>query len=188
MEEVTSKSDKSKSNIAMSLSRAQFSTQAHSMGKSLSRLRLRRQSMGFSSVAEIKPVERTSQLAVEFKRPPQIFFNTYQLEPGIKFRQYVIQNNIEQLLDEIFTDHTYNVQESTNLSLRLANDIMRQIKTLSYNRYRIIAVVTIGQKRAQSYNNAIAFIWDHERDVYINTQREVTSAFIQVTVFGVYLD
>lgn len=66
--------------------------------------------------------------------------------------------------------------------------MMRKIKTLGFNRYRIITIVTLGQKRAQSYNNALAFVWDHERDFYVNTQREEDSAFIQVTVLAVYLD
>jgi hypothetical protein len=70
----------------------------------------------------------------------------------------------------------------------LANDILHRIKVMGYNRYRIISIASIGQKRSQSYNNAVAFIWDHERDVYVNVQREVTTAFIQVTVFGIYLD
>lgn len=65
---------------------------------------------------------------------------------------------------------------------------MRKIKALQFNRYRIITVVTIGQRRAQSYNNAISFLWDHERDSYVDLEREVNSAFIQVTTFGVYLD
>lgn len=73
------------------------------------------------------------------------------------------------------------------MTIRLANELMRKLKNL-YNRYRIIAIVTIGQKRAQSYYNSIAFIWDYERDAYVNTHREVSSAFIQVTVLGIYLD
>lgn len=80
------------------------------------------------------------------------------------------------------------VQESPLVALRIAGEIVRQVKLVGFNRYRLITVVTLGQKRAQSYNNAVAFLWDHERDNYVNVQREVTSAFIQVTVFGIYLD
>lgn len=65
---------------------------------------------------------------------------------------------------------------------------MRKVKALSFNRYRVISVVTIGQRRAQSYNNAVTFLWDYDRDNYVDMQREVTTAFIQATVFGVYLD
>lgn len=82
----------------------------------------------------------------------------------------------------------YSLQESPALALRIASDIMKKVKSLNFNRYRVVSVVTLGQKRAQSYNNAITFLWDHERDSYVDMQREVTTAFIQATVFGVYLD
>ncbi|CAH4032203.1 dynein light chain Tctex-type protein 2B-like [Pieris brassicae] len=156
--------------------------------KSMSRLKVRRQSYGFGGVPGIRPVERTSNLAIEFKRPPLLFLPTYQLNPNYPFHVPTVQNAADDLLDEYFTDHKYNAQESPALALRLAGDLMRNLKAMQFNRYRIITVVTIGQKRAQSYNNAISFLWDHDRDNYIDRQREVNSAFIQVTVFGIYLD
>lgn len=65
---------------------------------------------------------------------------------------------------------------------------MRKIKLMQFNRYRIISVVTIGQKRSQCYNNALAFIWDYERDAYVDTHRETPTAFLQVTLLAIYLD
>ncbi|XP_047528231.1 dynein light chain Tctex-type 5-like [Vanessa atalanta] len=156
--------------------------------KSASRLKVRRQSYGFSGVPGIRPVERTSQVAIEFKRPPLSYLPTYQLEPSYPFHIPTVTKISDELLDEHFTGHKYNLQESPALALRLAGELMRKIKALQFSRYRVITVVSIGQKRAQCYNNAISFLWDHERDNYVNLQREVNSAFIQVTVFGVYLD
>lgn len=72
--------------------------------------------------------------------------------------------------------------------MRIAGEVMRKIKDLNFNRYRIITVVTIAQKRAQCFNNAITFLWDHERDSYVDLRREVNTAIIQVTTFGIYLD
>ncbi|XP_045491265.1 dynein light chain Tctex-type protein 2B-like [Colias croceus] len=156
--------------------------------KSMSRLKVRRQSYGFGGVPGIRPVERTSNIAIEFKRPVLMYFPTYQLTSNYPFHLPTVRKEIDELLDEHFTDHKYNVQESPSLALRLAGELMRKLKAIQFNRYRIITVVTIGQKRAQSYNNAISFLWDHERDNYVDVQREVNSAFIQVTAFGVYLD
>ncbi|XP_050345228.1 dynein light chain Tctex-type 5-like [Nymphalis io] len=156
--------------------------------KSASRLKFRRQSYGFSGVPGIRPTERTSQVAIEFKRPALSYLPTYQLEPSYPFHVPNVTKISDELLDEHFTEHKYNVQDSPALALRLAGELMRKIKALQFSRYRIITVVTIGQKRAQCYNNAITFLWDHERDNYVNVQREVNSAFIQVTTFGVYLD
>ncbi|CAK1582119.1 unnamed protein product [Parnassius mnemosyne] len=130
-----------KSKVSMQVLKSQSATREPTdFGpKSISRLRVRRTSFGFTGVPGIKPVDRTSQ-------------------------------------------------ESPTLAMRIAGEVMRKIKSLSFNRYRIITVVTIGQKRSQSYNNAVAFIWDHERDNYADVMREVSSAFIQITSFGIYLD
>ncbi|XP_053625218.1 dynein light chain Tctex-type protein 2B-like [Plodia interpunctella] len=156
--------------------------------KSLSRLKVRRASYGFSGVPGIRPVERTSQLAIEFKRPPMVYLPTYQLDPNVPFHIPSVRDAINESLDEHFTGHKYTAGESPGLTLRLAGEIMRKVKNMPFNRYRIISIVTLAQKRAQSYNNAVTFLWDHERDSYVDITRETTSAFIQVTVFGIYLD
>ncbi|XP_026758196.1 dynein light chain Tctex-type 5-like [Galleria mellonella] len=156
--------------------------------KSMSRMKVRRASFGFTGVPGIRPVERTSQLGIEFKRPPQLYLNTYQLDPYVKFHIPTVKFATDAILDEYFTEHKYNVQESPAIALRIAGELMRRVKTMPFNRYRIITVVTIGQKRAQSYNNAVSFLWDYERDNYVDVQREVATAFIQVTTFGIYLD
>ncbi|XP_013146146.1 PREDICTED: tctex1 domain-containing protein 2-like [Papilio polytes] len=155
---------------------------------SISRLRLRKASFGFTGVPGIRPIERTSQVGMEFRRPPLLYLNTYQLDPRTKFENEIVEIETNKILDETFTDHKYNDQETPNLALRIAGEVMRKIKDLNFNRYRIITVVTIAQKRAQCFNNAITFLWDHERDSYVDLRREVNTAIIQVTTFGIYLD
>ncbi|XP_026742832.1 tctex1 domain-containing protein 1-like [Trichoplusia ni] len=177
----------------VSMMAVKSTTQARSMAnvatKSMSRIKVRKQSYGFSGVAGIAPVGgRSSQSGLEFKRPALIFLNTYQLDSHFKFSVPAVRKVIDHVLDEYFTEHKYNLQESPAATMLIAGEILRDVKALGFNRYRILSVVTMGQKRSQCYNNAVAFLWDHERDNYVNTHREVTSAFIQVTVFGVYLD
>ncbi|KOB67991.1 Tctex1 domain-containing protein 4, partial [Operophtera brumata] len=147
--------------------------------RSMSRLRLRKPSYGFGGVPGIKPMERTSQLAIEFKRPPLLFLNTYQLDPSTRFHVPTVTQAANEVLDEHFTGHKYNGQESPAIAVRIAGDLMRRIKAMSFNRYRVIVVVTIGQKRAQSYINSISFLWDHERDNFVDVQRELPTVFIQ---------
>ncbi|KAI8435196.1 hypothetical protein MSG28_003553 [Choristoneura fumiferana] len=128
------------------------------------------------------------KLGIEFKRPPLMYFNTYQLDPRRFFHIANVTKLVEEMLDESFEGHKYNIMDSPALAIRLAGEIMRKLKTMDFERYRFISVVTIGQRRSQCYNNAITFLWDHERDAYVNVQRDVPTAFIQVTVFGIYLD
>ncbi|GBP34471.1 Tctex1 domain-containing protein 3 [Eumeta japonica] len=155
---------------------------------SMSRIKVRRQSYGFRHVAGTGPVDRSSQIAIEFRRPIMTYLNTYQLDPRSSFHIPKVKKIINKHLNEKFGDHRYHLQESPALAIRIAGEVMRELKQMQFNRYRIISVVTIGQKRAQSYNNAISFLWDHERDSYADVEKETCTAFIQVTVFAVYLD
>lgn len=79
-------------------------------------------------------------------------------------------------------------QDSPALVTRLAGELMRKVKNLHFNRYRVLSIVSMGQKRFQSYNNAITVLWDPDRDAYVDVQKESLTYFIQVTVFGIYLD
>ncbi|CAD0196658.1 unnamed protein product [Chrysodeixis includens] len=181
---------KSKVSMMLVKSNTQTKSTVTVAGKSMSRmLKSRKQSYGFSGVPGIQaPGGWTSQIGIEFKRPPLLFLNTYQLDSSFPFNPPAVEKIIDSILDVSFAEHKYNCQDSPATSLRIADDVMRETKSLGFNRYRIFSVVTIGQRRAQCYNNAVSFIWDHERDSYVNTQRENNSAFVQVTVFGVYLD
>ncbi|CAG9783597.1 unnamed protein product [Diatraea saccharalis] len=189
-EEQAANQEEPKRNIsnAVLASKSLGSVSKPQFGRSMSRLKVRRQSMGFSGVPGLRPVERTSQIGFEFKRPALVYLPTYQLEPAERFNVECVTNIVNEFVNENFSGHKYNSQDSPALALRLSGEVMRKIKSLCYDRYRIITVVTIGQKRAQSYNNAVAFLWDHERDNFVETKMETATAFIQIIVFGVYLD
>ncbi|KAJ2946528.1 hypothetical protein O0L34_g12582 [Tuta absoluta] len=159
--------------------------------RSLSRLKVRRKSYGFGSVSGIivQGATRISQLALEFRRPMPTFLPTYQLAPKRPFKEAAVQKVVDTLVDELCPrGYKYNPTDSPKLAMTMALEIMRAVKAMNFDRYKIIAVVTIGQKRSQSYTNTISFIWDGLWDRYVDTHREFTTAIVQVTVFGVYYD
>ncbi|XP_021183514.3 dynein light chain Tctex-type 5 [Helicoverpa armigera] len=157
-------------------------------GKSLSRLKVRKPGYGFSKISGIRATEHGSQVGMEYRRPPVTYFNTYQLEPHVKFHVAQVEKTLNNVLDTYFANHKYSEQETPKLTLAMARATTQSVKDLGFNRYRIIAVVSTVQKRLQCYNNAVAFLWDQDRDGYANVQREVQSVFVQITVFGIYLD
>ncbi|XP_049867208.1 dynein light chain Tctex-type 5-like [Pectinophora gossypiella] len=140
-----------------------------------------------SEITGIKPTERTSMIGLEFKRPIQVYLPTYQLEPRVPLSLHQITVAVDDILDICFNGHVYQQALSPAVATRIAAMIVRTLKYV-YDRYRILCVVAIGQKRSQSYNNAIGFIWDGQRDMYVDRHREEPTAFVQVTVFAVYLD
>lgn len=50
-----------------------------------------------------------NQVAIEFKRPVLMYLNTYQLNSSFKFHMPTVEKAINDLLDEHFTGHKYNI-------------------------------------------------------------------------------
>lgn len=50
---------------------------------------------------------------MEFRRPPLLYLNTYQLDPRTKFENEIVEIETNKILDETFTDHKYNDQVSS---------------------------------------------------------------------------
>lgn len=50
------------------------------------------------------------QIGLEFKRPPLLFLNTYQLNSNRKFSGPAVEKIIEQVLDAHLPNHKYNDQ------------------------------------------------------------------------------
>lgn len=55
-------------------------------------------------------------------------------------------------------------------------------------RYRILVLVTIGQRRQQSVHMFHSFLWDHERDAFASYNYENCHLYANVVVYGIYLD
>ncbi|KAJ8722854.1 hypothetical protein PYW07_004034 [Mythimna separata] len=161
-----------------------------SKGLSASRTKHRKQSYGFSTVPSVGTHSKkgSTLITTEYKRPQLVYLNTYQLEPRVRFNVPHVTNAINKILDFFFEDFRYTSAEANIRTMLIADEVLRAVKNMKFDRFRIICVVTLAQRRAQSYNNAVAFLWDHEFDSVVDVHREEHTALIQVTVFGVYLD
>ncbi|KAJ2952612.1 hypothetical protein O0L34_g6936 [Tuta absoluta] len=155
---------------------------------STSRIKMRRQSYEYNSVMGLKKPDTSTAFGLEFKRPFLIYEPTYQTEPLTRFKCSDVEKIINTILDSVYDDHIYHVQATPALAISIANRVMKETKALQFNRYRILCVVVIGQKRQQCYTNTVCFLWDKFRDAYVDVDRENFTTFIQVTVFGIYLD
>lgn len=71
-----------------------------------------RHSYGFGSVPGLRPLERGSQLAPEYKRPPLLFLNTWQLATSKPFHVDKAEVAINEVLDQLFDGHKYTEQVS----------------------------------------------------------------------------
>ncbi|XP_031765892.2 dynein light chain Tctex-type 5-A-like isoform X2 [Galleria mellonella] len=113
---------------------------------------------------------------------------TYQLNPKKRFDAEQIQKILQRVVSYELNEVEYSEKQIPELCLSLAETLRNAIKEENYNRYRIIVMVSIGQRRQQSVHIFHSFLWDHERDAFATFNYENCHLFANVVVYGVYLD
>ncbi|KAM3963328.1 dynein light chain Tctex-type 5-A [Aphomia sociella] len=127
----------------------------------------------------------------ESKAPPKqvrTYQPTYQLNPKKRFDADQVQKILERVVSYELGEVEYSEKQVPDLCLSLAETLRNAVKEENYNRYRIIVMVTIGQRRQQSVHMFHSFLWDHERDAFAAFNFENCHLFANVVVYGIYLD
>ena len=128
-------------------------------------------------------------VSVEYKRPPEAgLHNTYRLEPVKKFEHWKVTEIIKKTFEEHLMGENYDHEVCHHMSKILADVIKEQVKSLQFSRYKIISVVSVGQKRGQSVAMASRFVWDPSFDSYAQYSFEKEDIFAIGTVYGIYFE
>uniref|UniRef100_UPI00358E3A0C dynein light chain Tctex-type protein 2B isoform X2 n=1 Tax=Myxine glutinosa TaxID=7769 RepID=UPI00358E3A0C len=103
-----------------------------------------------------------------------------------KFRQVVVKDCIQQVLTEQLAEKQYNAEETPVLTQQLVQVIREKVKTMGYDRYKIVAHVIIGERRGAGVRVIARCLWDSDtdncaQDVFMND-----SLFCVAAVFGCY--
>lgn len=114
--------------------------------------------------------------------------NTYRTEPKRKFPERevkeIIQNSLEALLGEL----TYNATECGFLTKLLSSRIMEQVKSLNIERYKLVCLVNVGSKHNQGLRIASRCLWNADFDTHVTASIENGTLFAVATVYGVYFE
>ncbi|CAK1550677.1 unnamed protein product [Leptosia nina] len=113
---------------------------------------------------------------------------TYQLKPRKPFCIEVVEKILKRIVDSELDEIEYSEKAVPDLCSSLAENIRGAVKEENYDRYRIIVLVSIGQRRQQSVHVFHTFLWDHERDGFASYNYENCHLYANVVVYGVYLD
>ena len=114
--------------------------------------------------------------------------NTFKMEPDVKFQPKKVERVIKAILEEELKDESYSARESPNICKSLTVKIRKAVKDLNFPRYRIIAYVTIGQRRQQCFQSVSQWLWDDKKDDFASVSYENESLFAIATVYGVYFE
>ena len=75
----------------------------------------------------------------------------------------------------------YDGSKVSQWSKAIADNVKSQVKTLGYDRYKIVVEVIIGEQRGEGVRMGSRCLWDYASDVYMND-----SLFCCTAVFGLY--
>ena len=122
--------------------------------------------------------------------------NTYKLGPddNKKFRPYMIESNIYELLKEKLNNcekanpSGYNAKACAALTNELNDSIRREVKNLVLPRYRIVTYVNLGENLGQDVRVTSRCLWNPELDNHVSISYKTKNIWANCVVFVVYTD
>lgn len=164
----------------------------------------RKSSVAGGSESTITSLPRTSRLSRMFQsisirrsrrstfvRPVLRYQPTYRLESKNPFKPGVVEDLLEKLVVsrmEARGKIQFRAKTVEALCRTLSDEILTQVKAKNFDRYRIIATVSAGEKYHQCFRQCAGFLWNSDTDAMTNYVYERPEIFIISTVYGIYYD
>ena len=104
----------------------------------------------------------------------------------VEFRAGKVQKQIEDTLERYLDGKKYDKDETPHLSCLIASNIKNDVKTLGFNRHRIICQVFIGENRGQAVQCVSRPLWDDKTDSFAQASYRSETLFAVALIHGVY--
>lgn len=130
---------------------------------------------------------------------------TYRLEPKVPYRREECEKVIKSILDTTMETFVYEPDEAEALSKTLSTEILTKVKKLNFDRYvarlnaklfnfrhcvlfryKLVCVVTIGEKYMQSFCDIFKCLWDMQKDGYAFYVHDTPNVFAVAILYAVY--
>lgn len=113
------------------------------------------------------------------------------MEPMVKFRW----SRAEDVINSVFRDHvtpssTYpkRPNDARHLVKMVTNEIRNKTRMFSYDRYRIVVVVNLGERAGQAMRMVSRCLWTPAVDTFASVTYETKNMFIVGIVFALYAE
>ncbi|XP_028130500.1 dynein light chain Tctex-type 5-B-like isoform X2 [Diabrotica virgifera virgifera] len=116
------------------------------------------------------------------------FMNTYKLDSDKPFNHQKIESVLKSVMEEALQDLKYDPEKCIKLAKWASNTIRAKVKQMEFDRYRIISLVTIGEKHNQGVLCTCRFLWDSDRDNYSCYTLQNPFVFGIALCFGLYYE
>jgi hypothetical protein len=146
---------------------------------------------GFNSPARTRrQSSRNSFYRIGYDRRLIRYENTYRMEPDEDDKIDLVRTRrfATNVIESAIAGYKYDANHAKQFTAILADRIRNQMKQLPYPRYKIVAQVSIGQKKAQDLRVTSRCLWDIKLDRHITITKETLDAYVTVTIFFVYTE
>lgn len=121
--------------------------------------------------------------------PARKYGNTYRLDP-VEGRRFNSDRAEVELRKAITThlpaDGVYDANACQKAALAISAQVRDALRQADLDRYKIVCMVTIGERKQQDTVAAMRFLWDGERDGFAKYYYESRYLYAVGIVFGVY--
>lgn len=133
---------------------------------------------------------------------------TYRLESKVPYKKEECEKVIKSIMDTTLETFVYESDEAEAMSKTLSTEILTKVKKLNFDRYvmryeklalqnylildivcyryKLVCVVTIGEKYMQSYCDIFKCLWDMQKDGYAFYVHDTPSVFAIAILYAVY--
>uniref|UniRef100_A0A182SEZ9 Dynein light chain n=1 Tax=Anopheles maculatus TaxID=74869 RepID=A0A182SEZ9_9DIPT len=135
-----------------------------------------------SSRADRSLYDRTSMYVV-----PR-FQNTYRMDSRNPFRREAMRSLMDHFLKSYLDEYKYVPKRAKRLAENLSEELRNQFKLCQFERYRIVALVTVGDKKMQDFRCVARALWDPEKDDCLSCTYEAPTFYVVASVWVVYFE
>ncbi|XP_049835051.1 translation initiation factor IF-2-like [Schistocerca gregaria] len=152
------------------------------------------------SLMRVRPASRAFQRSgsfISFRRSSlgfdkmkAMYENSYVLDPKKPFSSDRVSLMLHDLLEgeEMSYPERYDPESARKLAHDVAALLRAGVRDLAFDRYRLVCLCEVVDKRGQTAAHGMRFLWDAERDNFACYTIEKNYYYMIVTVFGIYTD
>ena len=124
-------------------------------------------------------------------RPVLKFQPTYRMESANPFQPEMCERILKNIITKQIEARKitkFDTKSTISVCRSLSEEILNQIKIKDFDRYKIIVVISIGEKYHQTFRQSTKFLWDAENDAIANYVYDRPDIYVIGTVYGIYYD
>ncbi|XP_038049564.1 tctex1 domain-containing protein 1-like [Patiria miniata] len=114
--------------------------------------------------------------------------NSYRMEPPKRFVPERVKQILCETLEKELANMTYEPISCSTQCKSIAQEVKLRVKALDYQRFKLVCIVNIGEKRDQDVRLGSRCLWDADRDNFACASYENQHIYATATVYAIYYE